>query len=80
LVTNLLRDKINFKMTDVEVQPILRDEVNGSINTAFEVLRSRIDKFGVTQPNIQRVAQSGRILIELPGAKDIDRVKKLVAK
>ena len=73
-----LRDKINFKMTDVEVQPILRDEVNGSINTAFEVLRSRIDKFGVTQPNIQRVAQSGRILIELPGAKDIDRVKKLL--
>ncbi|MFK5891017.1 MAG: protein translocase subunit SecDF [Flavobacteriaceae bacterium] len=73
-----LRDKINFKMSDVEVQPILRSEVNGSINTAFEVLRSRIDKFGVTQPNIQRVAQSGRILIELPGAKDIDRVKKLL--
>jgi SecD/SecF fusion protein len=73
-----LRDKINFKMSNAEVQPILRDEVNGSINTAFEVLRSRIDKFGVTQPNIQRVAQSGRILIELPGAKDIDRVKKLL--
>jgi SecD/SecF fusion protein len=73
-----LRDKINFKMSDVEVQPLLRSEVNGSINTAFEVLRSRIDKFGVTQPNIQRVAQSGRILIELPGAKDIDRVKKLL--
>lgn len=73
-----LRDKINFKLTNTEVQPILRKEVNGSINTAFEVLRSRIDKFGVTQPNIQRVAQSGRILIELPGAKDIDRVKKLL--
>lgn len=73
-----LRDKINFSMTDKEVQPILSDEVDGSIKTAFEVLRSRIDKFGVTQPNIQRVAQSGRILIELPGAKDIDRVKKLL--
>ncbi len=73
-----LRDKINFSMTDDEVKPILNDEVDGSIKTAFEVLRSRIDKFGVTQPNIQRVAQSGRILIELPGAKDIDRVKKLL--
>ena len=73
-----LRDKINFKMSNEEVQPLLKKEVNGSINTAFEVLRSRIDKFGVTQPNIQRIAQSGRILIELPGAKDIDRVKKLL--
>lgn len=73
-----LRDKINFSMSDKEVRPILSDEVDGSIKTAFEVLRSRIDKFGVTQPNIQRVAQSGRILIELPGAKDIDRVKKLL--
>ena len=73
-----LKDKINFKMTDDEVKPILKDEVKGSINTAFEVLRSRIDRFGVTQPNIQRVGESGRILIELPGARDIDRVKKLL--
>jgi len=73
-----LKDKINFKMTDEEVRPILQDEVKGSINTAFEVLRSRIDRFGVTQPNIQRVGESGRILIELPGAKDIDRVRKLL--
>jgi len=73
-----LKDKINFKMTDEEVKPILQDEVKGSINTAFEVLRSRIDRFGVTQPNIQRVGESGRILIELPGAKDIDRVRKLL--
>jgi SecD/SecF fusion protein len=73
-----LKDKINFKMTDDEVKPILQDEVKGSINTAFEVLRSRIDRFGVTQPNIQRVGESGRILIELPGAKDIDRVRKLL--
>ena len=73
-----LREKINFKLTDAEVMPIIEDEVTGSVNTAFEVLRSRIDKFGVTQPNIQRIGNSGRILIELPGAKDIDRVKKLL--
>jgi len=73
-----LKDKINFKMSNDEVEPVLKEEVKGSINTAFEVLRSRIDRFGVTQPNIQRVGESGRILIELPGAKDIDRVKKLL--
>jgi len=73
-----LREKINFKLTDEEVMPIIEAEVTGSINTAFEVLRSRIDKFGVTQPNIQRIGNSGRILIELPGAKEIDRVRKLL--
>lgn len=73
-----LKDKINFKMSDDEVKPILKGEVEGSINTAFEVLRSRIDRFGVTSPSIQRVGESGRILIELPGAKDIDRVRKLL--
>ncbi|MBE0423637.1 MAG: protein translocase subunit SecDF [Lutibacter sp.] len=73
-----LREKINFKLTDEEVKPIIEAEISGSINTAFEVLRSRIDKFGVTQPNIARIGNSGRILIELPGAKDIDRVKKLL--
>ena len=75
-----LKDKINFKMSDEEVKPILKEEIYGSVNTAFEVLRSRIDRFGVTQPNIQRAGtgESGRILIELPGAKDIDRVRKLL--
>ena len=58
-----LKDKINFKMTDAEVIPILQEEVKGSISTAFEVLRSRIDRVGVTQPNIQRSGESGRILI-----------------
>ncbi len=61
-----------------DVKPILQEEVKGSISTAFEVLRSRIDRFGVTQPNIQRIGESGRILIELPGARDIDRVRKLL--
>ncbi len=73
-----LKDKINFKLTDDEVKPILKEEVKGSISTAFEVLRSRIDRFGVTSPNISQIGESGRILIELPGAKDIDRVKKLI--
>ncbi len=73
-----LKDKINFKMTDEEVMPLLKLEVEGSINTAFEVLRSRIDRFGVTSPSIQRIGETGRILIELPGAKDIDRVRKLL--
>ena len=73
-----LKDKINFKFTNEEVKSILKEEVKGSINTAFEVLRSRIDRFGVTSPNISQIGESGRILIELPGAKDIDRVKKLL--
>lgn len=74
----LLRDKIDFNKTNAEVKPILQEEINTSINTAFEVLRSRIDKFGVVQPNIQRIGTSGRIQVELPGAKDIDRVQKLL--
>ncbi len=73
-----LKDKINFTLSDKDVQPILKEEIKGSISTAFEVLRNRIDRFGVTSPNIQRIGESGRVLIELPGAKDIDRVKKLL--
>ena len=76
--TKALREKINFNKTNEEVREELQLEINSSINTAFEVLRSRIDKFGVTQPNIQRIGNSGRIQIELPGAKDIERVTKLV--
>ncbi len=73
-----LSDQINFQMSDSEVRPIIRRKVDESIVSAFEVLRKRIDKFGVSQPNIQRLGASGRILIELPGAKDIDRVKSLL--
>ena len=76
--TKSLRDKIDFNKTNEEVKPILQEQINSSINTAFEVLRSRIDKFGVTQPNIQRIGNSGRIQIELPGAKDIERVQRLL--
>jgi len=73
-----LSDEINFEMTDNEVKPIIRRKIDESIVSAFEVLRKRIDKFGVTQPNIQRLGNSGRIRVELPGAKDVARVKNLL--
>ena len=73
-----LSDEINFQMSDDAVKPIIRRKIDESIVSAFEVLRKRIDKFGVAQPNIQRLGNSGRILVELPGAKDADRVKKLL--
>ena len=73
-----LSDEINFEMSDQETQIIVRRKIDESIVSAFEVLRKRIDKFGVTQPNIQRLGTSGRILVELPGAKDVDRVQNLL--
>jgi len=73
-----LVDDIDISMTDEEVQNVLKRKVDESIVSAFEVLRKRIDKFGVTSPNIQRLGNSGRILVELPGAKDVDRIKKLL--
>ena len=73
-----LSDEINFEMSNQEVKPIIIRKVDESIISAFEVLRKRIDKFGVTQPNIQRLGTSGRILVELPGAKDVERVKNLL--
>ena len=73
-----LSDEINFEMSDQETQVVIRRKIDESIVSAFEVLRKRIDKFGVTQPNIQRLGTSGRILVELPGAKDVDRVQNLL--
>ncbi|MBT8268472.1 MAG: protein translocase subunit SecDF [Bacteroidia bacterium] len=73
-----LSEEITFNMTDEEVKPILRRKIDESVVSAFEVLRKRIDQFGVTQPNIQRLGNSGRILVELPGARDVNRVKKLL--
>lgn len=73
-----LSEIVSTDMTDDEVKGILKTKVDESIVSAFEVLRKRIDKFGVTQPNIQRLGNSGRILVELPGAKDVDRVKGLL--
>ena len=74
-----LSDEINFKSTDKEVKKVLDRKVKESVESVFGVLRKRIDKFGVTQPNIANLGQTGRILIELPGAKDVDRIKKLVS-
>ena len=73
-----LSDEINFEMSDNEVKPIIKRKIDESIVSAFEVLRKRIDQFGVTQPNIQRLGNSGRIRVELPGAKDVSRVKNLL--
>ncbi|MHA7059981.1 protein translocase subunit SecDF [Aquimarina sp. M1] len=73
-----LSDDITFDMSNDVVKPVLKRKIDESVVSAFEVLRKRIDKFGVTQPNIQRLGESGRILVELPGAKDVDRVKKLL--
>jgi len=74
-----LQGVVDFNMTDDQVKKVLVKKVDESVESAFGVLRSRIDKFGVTQPNIAKLGQTGRILIELPGAKDVDRIKKLVS-
>lgn len=74
-----LSEDVNFQMTDDEVKPIIRRKIDESIVSAFEVLRERIDGFGVTQPNIQREGNSGRILVELPGARDIARAQELLS-
>jgi SecD/SecF fusion protein len=76
--TKSLSEKISFNENNVSVRETLQKEINSSIGTAFEVLRSRIDKFGVSSPDIQRIGNSGRIQIELPGADDIDRVISLI--
>lgn len=73
-----LEDDIAPDMTNSQIRSIIDRKIDESIISAFEVLRKRIDKFGVTQPNIQRLGNSGRILVELPGAKDIDRIKNLL--
>jgi SecD/SecF fusion protein len=76
--TKALIEKISFDEDNASVKETLQEEINSSIVTTLEVLRSRIDKFGVSSPKIQRIGNSGRIQIELPGARDIDRVTKLI--
>ncbi len=73
-----LRDKVNFNSTNSEVLSVLKIETESAIDNTFNILRSRIDRFGVTQPNIQKLETQGRILVELPGVKDPERVKKLL--
>ena len=73
-----LKDKITSNSTNDEVMGVIRLEVEDAIDRSFNILRSRIDRFGVSQPNIQRLEGSGRILVELPGVKDPERVRKLL--
>ena len=70
----------NSSSTNAEVGRILKNKIDDAVDSAFEVLRKRTDRFGVTQPNIQRLGESGRILIELPGERDVQRVVDLVTK
>ena len=73
-----LRDKISPESTDAQVIEVIRGEAESAISNSFNVLRNRIDRFGVTQPNIQKLGNSGRILVELPGVKEPERVRKLL--
>ncbi|MCX7551990.1 protein translocase subunit SecDF [Xanthomarina sp. F2636L] len=73
-----LSEEITFDMSDDQVKPIIERKIDESIISAFEVLRKRIDEFGVTSPNIQRLGSSGRILVELPGVKDVERATALL--
>ena len=73
-----LKDYVSATSSDEEVTKVLRDQSESAIKNSFNVLRNRIDRFGVTQPNIQRLENSDRILIELPGVKDPERVRKLL--
>lgn len=73
-----LRERVQLSSTNAEVMKVLNEEVSSAIDNSFNVLRSRIDRFGVVQPNIQRLDAQGRILIELPGIKEPARVRKLL--
>ena len=72
-----LRDKVNFNSSNSDVLKVIRTETNAAVDNSYQILRTRIDRFGVAQPNIQAL-QNGRILIELPGIKDPKRVRKLL--
>ena len=76
--TPQLKNRVKTSSTNLEVLDVIREEVEEAINRSFNILRTRIDRFGVTQPNIQRLEGSGRILVELPGVKDPERVRKLL--
>ena len=78
IFTSQLKDKVKINATNSEVLDVLKIEVEDAISRSFNILRSRIDRFGVTQPNIQRLETAGRILVELPGIKDPERARKLL--
>ena len=77
--TQQLKGKVNTNSSDAEVEKVLRESVDEAVDNSFLVLRTRIDRFGVVQPNIQKIeGQSGRIMVELPGIKEPERVRKLL--
>ncbi len=76
--TQDLRGRINPNMSNAEVLKVIREETDAAIDNAFQVIRQRIDRFGVAQPNIQKLETSGRILVELPGVDNPERVRKLL--
>jgi len=76
--TRSLVGEIDLNMSDDETKVVLEQKIDESIVSAFEVLRKRIDEFGVTSPNIQRLGNSGRVLLELPGVKDVERATDLI--
>ena len=77
--TQQLKDKVNQKSSDAEVEKVLREEVKAAVENSYNVLRTRIDRFGVVQPNIQSLEDKmGRIMVELPGIKEPERVRKLL--
>jgi SecD/SecF fusion protein len=73
-----LKDKVKLDSSNEDVEKVVRAEVESAIDKSFNVLRTRIDRFGVVQPNFQELSQTGRILIELPGIKEPERVRKLL--
>lgn len=77
--TQQLKGRVNTNSSDAEVEKVLRQSVNEAVDNSFKVLRTRIDRFGVVQPNIQKIeGQNGRIMVELPGIKEPERVRKLL--
>ncbi|MBR3681857.1 MAG: protein translocase subunit SecDF [Tidjanibacter sp.] len=74
----VMKDKVTLNSSNDEVVKVLREEAESAIANSYNVLRSRIVRFGVAQPNIQRLENSGRILVELPGVKEPERVRKLL--
>ena len=77
--TQQLKDKVNTRSSDDEVIKALREEVSAAVDNSYNVLRTRIDRFGVAQPNIQALeGKMGRIMVELPGIKEPERVRKLL--
>ncbi|MBR0030215.1 MAG: protein translocase subunit SecDF [Bacteroidales bacterium] len=73
-----MRDRIKPESTDDQVVTVIKEEAESAIANSFNVLRNRIDRFGVTQPSIQKIGNTGRILVELPGVKEPERVRKLL--